>query len=369
MYVNVFPRAAMRAWTGLLTADGKPAGKPDKYGNHGEPLKRVPYFKLRDALNKVHAYDHHFSPYHVVDTAGKVVNVPRLLQESYPHLAARGLKLQYVALVLDVDDEAAHKAERPTTPEWRADFDARVAALPAHLRDGLGYYHTRGGARVLWELEHYMSDPVVYMQLLRAMREESSKYGIPPDKKLLDWGRLYRCPRVSRPEMVEGVEVSVPINLPMHLEGLGPLRWRPERLSPARMGPTGRVLFVDGGEAGSGGLTAHSGVRTSTRAQSAGPFEDLDKVKQGFDLPGAISQGGRNQTVFAWCSQQRAMNISLETIHKYAHVLNKMRCKPPMEAAEVDAIVSSATSYAPGTTAQQEAAAKAAQAAETTRRP
>jgi len=346
MQVNLFQRAQMRAWTGLLTSDGQ------RSDWEGKPVLNVEHVSLDDVLTRKYPFDAHFTTYHVVDASGQVDFVPRLKQESLPHLPEHGLQLRFGLFAFDVDDPVAHKTHEPASAEWRAGLDARVAALPADLRQGLGYYHGRGGARLLWRVEPMLSDPVEYMRLNHALRVELAKHGLEADD-LKDWGRLYRAPHATR-ELADGT--CEQLDYPKYLDGLGSLCWRPERLPDAHLASGGRVVVGAPGVTGTTRVPSEPGTyrvsKYDDEDEDTNPW-DLINAQMPFELPDEIPEHGgpynsRNITLFKLGCQLRGKGISLETIGKAVRAANKTRCKPPMEGSEIDAILSSVAQYPAG---------------------
>lgn len=61
-----------------------------------------------------------------------------------------------------------------------------------------------------------------------------------------------------------------------------------------------------------------------------------------------VAEGGRNDTLFRMACGLRAKALSPEAILAAVHAENNARCKPPLEADEVERIVQSAMRYDPG---------------------
>lgn len=93
----------------------------------------------------------------------------------------------------------------PWTPESWADFEDRLAHIPAdswmHRWDA--FYATPRGARFIYMLPKPLR-PTEAERHHRAMVAASAKLGLPFDRQCSDWTRLFRCPYVVR----DGVRIS-----------------------------------------------------------------------------------------------------------------------------------------------------------------
>jgi hypothetical protein len=151
---------------------------------------------LADALAREWPTDAHFIAHAPV--AVPIVGEDRTAVVRLAKDAVGEVPIRMVALVGDVDDEAAHAEHRPASDEWRAEVEPRLAASE------LAWYRTRGGARVVavlaepfaiaskqdaaeWSARH--------AAWCAALRE---RYGLEIDQHTHDWTRLFRLPNVVR---------------------------------------------------------------------------------------------------------------------------------------------------------------------------
>lgn len=363
--VTCIPKARVTAWGGLIDPSTGASIHDDStkkvYAARNENLLQVLETRYKD--------DTHFIPFHVrqKETGEVWTECPRLKLTAYPRYikTAGDLDLCFVALVFDVDDkEEAHKpkdqtddsddsdeqdeddtSRPPASDEWRAATLDKIKNIPESLKKGLGWYFTRGGIRLVWLLQPFITDPVEFAALLRAVREELAKCNIIADK-LRDWGRCYRAPHVLR----DGERLE----LAKDLSSLGPLQWRPEGGLPAAYmdNTSGRVLFQDesgyrrAGELKEPTTYRHSG--SNSGAATGGVFTNLTQVKLGFELPDKIPQGERNDTLFRYASKLRGEGCEPEKIRKILHIANRKNCEKPISDAEIETIIASVLNYEPG---------------------
>lgn len=75
---------------------------------------------------------------------------------------------------------------------------------------------------------------------------------------------------------------------------------------------------------------------------------DFDHGEGGrFTLPDEISEGGRNDTIFRLASMMRGAGMEPGEILASLRVVNRDRCKPPLDDAEIERIAQSASRYDP----------------------
>jgi len=171
---------------------------------------------LIEVLNAPYDTDAHFVPYALFDERGEVeTEIPRL-KKRRPELLAQGLAtlgatVHFGAIVLDID-APKNGIDLET---WRDRELAKLADLP--WIDNAGFYETRGGYRLLWELEEDIVGGEDFEAFGRAFREEVRRHRINPDE-LSDWTRIYRLPHVPRYE-----------GFPSDFTHLGPLDWTPPK--------------------------------------------------------------------------------------------------------------------------------------------
>jgi len=70
-------------------------------------------------------------------------------------------------------------------------------------------------------------------------------------------------------------------------------------------------------------------------------------VKDPFALPDVIEKGGRNDTLIAFAGQLAQKGWSAREVLQQLHLTNLLRCKPPLEHAEVEQIYASSKRYVP----------------------
>lgn len=175
-------------------------GDKRDYAWNGEKvtLSTVPTYEvleLRQALERSYDTDAHAAPYYVVDDTGKIVTpLPRLKREAREAMAQHGLQVVTDAFFFDVD-APGHKA----TEAWWEETQAKIEALPPPL-DCCGWYMTRGGARVVYEV----GQPLTVEQGLMVheyLALQLAKHGLDVDpntasdhKSGKGWSRVYRLP-------------------------------------------------------------------------------------------------------------------------------------------------------------------------------
>lgn len=165
-------------------------------------LSTVPTYEvleLRQALERSYNTDAHAAPYYVIDAEGKVVTpLPRLKREAREVLAGVGLRVVTDSFFLDID-APGHKA----TEAWWEETQAKIEALPPPL-DCCGWYMTRGGARLVYEVAEPLAvEQGLMVQEYLALRLAACGLDVDPNtvgdfKSAKGWSRVYRLPYVVR---------------------------------------------------------------------------------------------------------------------------------------------------------------------------
>ena len=345
-----------KGWAGDVRADGRLV-HTDKASGETETLPGAGLQDIAEALLARHNDDCHFQPYHVKDAQGQPVSLPRLRLNAWPALQRNGWSLSFSVIVVDPDDPEAHPNNAPASDAWRASIRQRVASLPPALRQGLGWYDTLRGTRLLWLLQPNL-DLGSYLALLEALRGELARHDIAVDR-LTDWTRLYRLARVLRDK--------IPQDLPVDLSGLGPLLWRPAGgLTPVPIGPDGSA--ASSGKTATGrpvsGTSVSAGTRSLTKPAAGpasphasrllAPFLRVADAHVPFVLPEQIPasggpHGGRNRTLFKFGAQLRGQGRSDAQILSMLRRVNASNCQPPLDDSETVTIWRSVLQYEAGT--------------------
>lgn len=192
--LRVFPTAQVR---GYPTAGAK-------------PFAALP---LVDALTRPHAVDAHTVQYAATDDEhGR----HRLTTAAL----TRGVVPSMVLQLVDVDCAAAHKVGGEAGEAWRAAEAVKVARLRAE-HPGVVAYDTRGGYRLVALLR----DPVAITDahavsrwrtlVARRLAWLAREYDITGDGACVDWTRLYRLPRATRPKP-DGTRGDAPEQRPVN---------------------------------------------------------------------------------------------------------------------------------------------------------
>ena len=185
---------------------------------------------LDSALAKSWPTDAHFTAYE--PTAAGELPVVRLAKGAL----AEGIAARMVALVGDVD-----APEHVASDDWRADVEPRLEAT------GLAWYPTRGGYRVVGELETPVviasqADAAAWSARYRAWCASLAEaHGVTLDVACADWTRLYRLPRVVRDGVpTDGVVHGRPP--PVELPAAAPGDVREPRTTSTSTAPSAKRL-------------------------------------------------------------------------------------------------------------------------------
>ena len=284
---------------------------PSKYvtGWDGGALQGVELFALQDvsdALEKTYNTDAHFAPYYMVGET----QMPRLRQKALNWLREQGANVLFNILVVDVDCPEAHQENQEADGEWRHNQFALLKDTP--WWDNAGFYETRGGYRLLWQLQEPLK-PEQYIAYLLGFVEELASYGIQADK-LQDWNRIYRLPYVNR----QGQQQDGALDL----DDMGVLDWELQAFDTN----TGFIQQLDG----------------------------IEKVNQPFVAPEHIETGSRNKTLARLAGQLRRQGLSEQEMIPVLLIANENRCNPPLGEDEVASIAKSICKYDAGANHSQE---------------
>lgn len=77
------------------------------------------------------------------------------------------------------------------------------------------------------------------------------------------------------------------------------------------------------------------------------------QTKEPFSLPDSISEGERNTSLFQFAASLRARRVHASNLKRQLEQVNRNRCKPPLEAKEVERIYDSVMRYKEGTDLQE----------------
>mgnify|MGYP003131451111 CR=1 FL=1 len=282
--VVVWPTKFVRGWSG---------------DTEEQDINRFPIMDVREACEQDWETDAHFVPYYV----DGFETMPRLNQSSLNALAEDGYEVSFDLLVIDVDSKDAHKNEVAATDEWRTEQLALLKQTP--WWDTAGFYETRGGYRLLWELPSVMG-PKDYISYLKQFVIALKGYGIDADD-LTDWNRTYRLPRVVRDRVAQDPELD--------LDDLGKLAWEPT-------------------------------VATSNA------FSGISQTNAPLVVPDEIVDGNRNKLLARIAGKYRRMGMEQDEIVGALEVVNQARCNPPVEMEELIKVAKSICKYAPPESSQ-----------------
>ena len=260
----------------------------------------------------------------------------------------------------------------PASQDWRDHHAELRDNLPEELWEGMGWYETKGGYRMLWQLPQELG-PEEYVRWLAGLRADLAVHGIEADN-LKDWGRCYRLPQVMR-----GGEMQ---NYPMDLSQLGrEILWRPRssvHAAPSSQSPSislvGQTTYTPGvyPQGTNQGQTGDIPVQTAPSSQSVDPViagiqrrlgkpvvavtpaaipAGLDMQapeRQPFELPHIIPSGQRNNMMMRYAGKLRYAHAGEDEILEGLRVVNQKRCRPPLDDEELQRIAHSASGMDPG---------------------
>jgi P4 family phage/plasmid primase-like protien len=278
-------------------------------------VKAWPVIPLTQAVKASYRTDAHFCPYYVERNGKTPAKIPRLNKEGLEAVVNQGDRVLFGCVVIDVDDETAHQFNREhsaaikagdTEPmdardDWRMAQDDLYGNFPPELLRGMGRYDTRGGYRLLWELEQPLG-PMEYLAFVGALRVKLRSHGIQADD-LKDWQRLYRLPFVERDGKTQAFDAE--------LSGLGPIGWKPA------------VLNED--------ESVFSGIeQTNTLATACETITE-----------------NRNNTLTALAGGFRRRGFEFPVILGMLDVINREQVQPPLDDGELETIARSVCRYDP----------------------
>lgn len=159
----------------------------------------------------------------------------RLVSERLPEYG--GIEMQL--LIVDVDDEEAHKSDRESSPEWwTVERTKLVALLSAH--PGGFVYRTRRGYRIVYQLGSIFligdaEDAAKWSASYLHAVDYLETFGIKADRACADWTHLYILPRATRngaaPERRETIGNPAKLG-----------KWTLEIVEPAPARPRGEAI-------------------------------------------------------------------------------------------------------------------------------
>lgn len=286
-------------------------------------VAKFPTRPLLDVLQNTYTFDAHFVPYHVPGMAA----IPRINKAALPVLASMGLRLRFDVLVIDVDDPAAHRENRPASEAWRERQAALRDNLPEALWSGMGWYETRGGYRMLWVPPAPLSEKT-YVQWHAGLRADLGTEGIVCDDRTIDWGRCYRLPFVTRAGTLQEYAHD--------FDGLSEeMLWRPRASLKAANGSSiPRELLVG-----------------------------IEDVRAPFELPEIIGKGQRDDLLTRYAGKARYAGMGESELLDLLRTTNAARCRPPLADEQLQKIAHSVAGYAPGQILSQTQAIAAEHAA------
>ena len=152
------------------------------------PNYQFPTVSLRTALAHVYETDAHVVPYSI----HKRKRGLRINKLGLDELRGRGDTVLVGSVWYDVD---CPDDDRPHIDYWWEGQLDRVNALP--WSDTCGWYRTRGGYRLIWELASPLP-PEQYEEFHTLFSAQLAGHGIDTDPACKDWTRFYRLPFVER---------------------------------------------------------------------------------------------------------------------------------------------------------------------------
>jgi hypothetical protein len=166
--------------------------------------RTIQYVPLSDALTRDWSTGAATTAYAMPAIARRLVNDEL---ESYG-----GVRM--VLMIFDVDDEAAHKEDRESSPEWWAIERAKIDDLFGSYPGGY-VYRTRRGYRIVYVLR----EPFIIHDLHDARRWKASylhavdhlreMFALEADRACADWTRLFALPLKGRETIGDAHDVGV----------------------------------------------------------------------------------------------------------------------------------------------------------------
>lgn len=289
MPVAVWPNRYVKGWE-----SGGLAGLPLQTSTVGEVPEAFPALDLKAALLAEYDTDAHFVPYHIKGCQA----LPRINAGGLAVLNSTGSDLAYDAIAVDIDT-----ADHNTDHSWSAGQLALVRSKLPALWASAGWYLTKGGARLVWQLSPSLGR-AEYLSTLGRLAGLLTSIGVAADLKAVkDFNRCYRLPYVLRD--------GEPQRLPMDLSRLGPLD-------------------------------------ISEIPTTAADFAEVDQARLGpFALPAAIEVGSRDSTLTAYAGALRRQGLDPDAILAALRLINADRVSPPMAEVDLIRIAKSVGRYEP----------------------
>lgn len=276
--VQVWPDPRARGWSGDPLELDDPKGPPEH--------RQV---DLAEALGDLYDTDAHLAPYAVYQAGEPVPNAPRVRKAALEHLATLGLEVRVGCAVLDVDAPKLTVARGgDAVADW---YESQVGALELARLDPAYRYRTRGGYRLIWQLDRPV-DPGEYERLAANLRAEVRRRTdgtIDPDEACSDWTRCYRLPGVVR----DGERQEYPLE---------------QSEDPATL--SARDLL---------------GART----EGARALEGLGSARARFELPEAIPAGERDATLARYAGRLAGRGLAEGEVAALLEVAIRERCEQP----------------------------------------
>jgi putative DNA primase/helicase len=289
---------------------GKPCGQW-KSGPRAGQVDAAPFLQLlplREALARSYSTDAHAAPYSIHGAERSL----RVNQGGLQLLLERGRDLTFHAVFVDVDGKG-HGDGEEADPRWSAQQIAKVRETP--LWQGCGWYLTRGGFRLVWELPGLGRE--TFLGMLPRLVDALHKAGIPRSDvdghgidSFKDFGHIYRLPFVRR----NGQDQRLPASF--------------DRLGLLDLSALPEVSEDDVAAAFAGVDTARAGT---------GPTQWPDRVITG-EKPGGA---GRETWLVRYAGKLRSDGHGDVAVRDYLTIFNQARCVPPKDAKDLDRIAGS----------------------------
>ena len=197
----------------------------------GADVALHPLVDSYEALTKEWSTESACVSYLVTSDSGVEEAVPRLTTESIHHCEDNGLRVHVHWIFLDLDREPHEPWD---TEEQALEYvDSVMAALRSKGLDlNAGWYLTRAGMRVFWQLPEGV--PIrqwrsFARQFLALCSEAGVPFGEDGSKSTEKWQNMWRLPRSTRSD-------GVIDQLPMDVESVGTLPWWPDSLQEESIG-------------------------------------------------------------------------------------------------------------------------------------
>jgi hypothetical protein len=182
VYVTVWPNRFQRGMRALKDAKRLQGHAP---------------VEAQQALLETYTTDAHLWPGFGIDPDGvRMPLCPRINVKGLRALENAGYRIGFDLVFVDVDCPDAHRHKKAASIAWRTEQRKLLGNLPVVIAEGMGWYDTRGGYRLVWILDRSLGIEG-YVSIRNDLYDIVAKAGIVPDR-LKDWGRCYRLPKVRR---------------------------------------------------------------------------------------------------------------------------------------------------------------------------